>query len=70
MSTALLIVGHQGADGIDSVLIELLSICSCDTAKTLVEMAHQISQNLQKVVLNDLALDGDACEFGSELACH
>ena len=70
MSTALLIIGHQAANGIDGKLVELLSICGGDATQTLVKVAHQISQNLQKVVLNDLALDRNVSKFGSKLAGH
>ena len=68
MATTLLEVGHEIANGIDSELIELLAIGCGDATQSFVKVAHQVSQDLQEVVLNDLPFNGQVGELSCERA--
>ena len=68
MATTLLEVGHKVANSIYSELIELFAIGCGDATQSFVKVAHQVSQDLQEVVLNDLSFDSQVGEFSCERA--
>ena len=68
VATTLLEVGHKVANSIYSELIELFAIGCGDSTQSFVKVAHQVSQDLQEVVLNDLSFDGQVGEFSCERA--